>query len=142
MCVIDVVEGLQSVSVGIAGCLANYVFPHTEFTLDALPLMHSLLNARPEGFDSPEEAIEWQCVGPNHFIYGLLAAHLRGFDASVNTHTIRNPTSARVSVPAIIVPAPEGSPPSTPAYLWRTPLRSTAAYWNSKSSAPSYACLS
>lgn len=32
----------------------------TEFTLDALPIMHSLLNARPEGFDSPEEAIEWQ----------------------------------------------------------------------------------
>lgn len=60
VCVIDVVEGLQSLSVGIAGCLANYVFPHTEFTLDALPLMHSLLNARPEGFDSPEEAIEWQ----------------------------------------------------------------------------------
>ena len=59
VCVIDVVEGLQSVS-AIAGCLANYVFPHTEFTLDALPLMHSLLNARPEGFDSPEEAIEWQ----------------------------------------------------------------------------------
>ncbi len=48
------------VSVGIAGRLANYVFPPTEFTLDALPLMHSLLNARPEGFDSPEEAIEWQ----------------------------------------------------------------------------------
>ncbi|PIL32361.1 hypothetical protein GSI_05607 [Ganoderma sinense ZZ0214-1] len=88
VCVIDVVE---------------------EFTLDALPLMHSLLNARPEGFDSPEEAIEWH----------------------VNTHTIHNPISARVSVPAIIVPAPEGSPPNAPAYLWRTPLRSTAPYWNS-----------
>ncbi|KAL7279443.1 hypothetical protein ACG7TL_007285 [Trametes sanguinea] len=80
-----------------------------EFTLEALPLMHSLLNARPEGFDSPEEAIEWH----------------------VKTNTIRNPASARVSVPGIIVPAPEGSPPSTPAYLWRTPLRSTAPYWTS-----------
>ncbi|KAI0373614.1 protein phosphatase methylesterase [Pilatotrama ljubarskyi] len=80
-----------------------------EFTLEALPLMHSLLNARPEGFDSQEEAIEWH----------------------VKTNTIRNPASARVSVPAIIVPAPEGSPPSTPAYLWRTPLRSTAPYWTS-----------
>ncbi|KAH9902379.1 protein phosphatase methylesterase [Cubamyces lactineus] len=80
-----------------------------EFTLEALPLMHSLLNARPEGFDSPEEAIEWH----------------------VKTNTIRNPASARVSVPGIIVPAPAGSPPSTPAYLWRTSLRSTAPYWTS-----------
>ncbi|TFK82185.1 protein phosphatase methylesterase [Polyporus arcularius HHB13444] len=80
-----------------------------EFTLEALPLMHSLLNARPEGFDSPEEAIEWH----------------------VKTNTIRNPASARVSVPGIIVPAPPGSPPSSPAYLWRTPLRSTAPYWTS-----------
>lgn len=31
-----------------------------EFTLQALPLMHSLLDARPEGFGSPEDAIEWQ----------------------------------------------------------------------------------
>ncbi|KAI0689084.1 protein phosphatase methylesterase [Cerioporus squamosus] len=80
-----------------------------EFTLEALPLMHSLLNARPEGFDSPEEAIEWH----------------------VKTNTIRNPASARVSVPGIIVPAPPGSPASSPAYLWRTPLRSTASYWTS-----------
>ena len=31
-----------------------------EFTLEALPMMHSLLDARPEGFNSQEEAIEWQ----------------------------------------------------------------------------------
>ena len=30
--------------------------------IEALPHMHSLLNARPEGFDSLEEAIEWQYV--------------------------------------------------------------------------------
>ncbi|KAH9847834.1 protein phosphatase methylesterase [Lenzites betulinus] len=80
-----------------------------EFTLEALPLMHSLLNARPEGFDSPEQAIEWH----------------------VKTNTIRNPASARVSIPSIIVPAPEGSPPSLPPYLWRTSLRATAPYWTS-----------
>ena len=50
---------------------------------------------------------------------------------SVQTNTIRNPMSARVSVPGIIVPAPPGSPASSPAYLWRTPLRSTAPYWTS-----------
>ncbi|KAI0833806.1 protein phosphatase methylesterase [Trametes gibbosa] len=80
-----------------------------EFTLEALPLMHSLLNARPEGFDSPEQAIEWH----------------------VKTNTIHNSASARVSIPGIIVPAPEGSPSSSPPYLWRTPLRSTAPYWTS-----------
>lgn len=32
------------------------------FTLDALPHMHSLLDTRPDGFDSLEEAIEWQYV--------------------------------------------------------------------------------
>ena len=32
----------------------------TEFTLEALPMMHSLLDARPDGFNSQEEAIEWQ----------------------------------------------------------------------------------
>jgi protein phosphatase methylesterase 1 len=30
--------------------------------LDALPHMNSILNARPDGFDSVEEAIEWQYV--------------------------------------------------------------------------------
>ena len=28
--------------------------------VEALPHMNSLLNARPDGFDSMEEAIEWQ----------------------------------------------------------------------------------
>ena len=28
--------------------------------VEALPHMNSLLNARPDGFDSVEEAIEWQ----------------------------------------------------------------------------------
>jgi protein phosphatase methylesterase 1 len=28
--------------------------------VDALPLMNSILNARPDGFDSIEEAIQWQ----------------------------------------------------------------------------------
>ncbi|KAJ7680043.1 Alpha/Beta hydrolase protein [Mycena rosella] len=74
--------------------------------IEALPHMHSLLNARPDGFDSPEDAIEW------HF----------------KTKTIRNSHSARVSVPSIIVPAPAGS---AHAYTWRTPLRSTAPYWTS-----------
>jgi len=75
--------------------------------IEALPYMHSLLNARPDGFDSPEEAIEWH----------------------IKTNAIRNPTSARVSVPSIILPTTSTSP-SAPAYEWRTTLRSTAPYWS------------
>ena len=30
--------------------------------VDALPHMHQLLNSRPDGFDSIEEAVEWQYV--------------------------------------------------------------------------------
>jgi protein phosphatase methylesterase 1 len=30
--------------------------------MEALPFMHSLLNARPDGFNNVEEAIEWQYV--------------------------------------------------------------------------------
>jgi protein phosphatase methylesterase 1 len=32
------------------------------FAVEALPHMNSLLNARPDGFDSMERAIEWQYV--------------------------------------------------------------------------------
>jgi protein phosphatase methylesterase 1 len=75
--------------------------------IDALPHMHSLLNARPDGFDSPGEAIEWH----------------------VTTNAIRNINSARVSVPSIIAPSTSNSP-DVPQYQWRTPLRSTAPYWS------------
>ncbi|EIN03975.1 protein phosphatase methylesterase [Punctularia strigosozonata HHB-11173 SS5] len=76
--------------------------------LDALPHMNSILNARPVGFDSVPKAVEWH----------------------VNTNTIRNETSARVSVPSIVHPT-QLKVPSMPAYEWRTPLRSTAPYWES-----------
>ncbi|TEB31490.1 protein phosphatase methylesterase [Coprinellus micaceus] len=71
--------------------------------IDALPHMNSLLNARPDGFDSVEEAVEWH----------------------VSTNTIHNANSARVSIPAIFKHVEDGYPP----YQWRTPLRSTAPYW-------------
>ncbi|KAF9048870.1 Alpha/Beta hydrolase protein [Panaeolus papilionaceus] len=80
--------------------------------IDALPHMHSLLNARPDGFDSVEEAIEWH----------------------VTTNAILNPTSARVSIPSIMRSREEQAPEASvtkyiPRYEWRTPLRSTAPYW-------------
>ncbi|KAF9650188.1 protein phosphatase methylesterase [Thelephora ganbajun] len=75
-----------------------------EFTLDALPNMHALLHTRPTGFGSIEEGIEW------HF----------------RTHAIRNVTSARISIPTILVPSVSGNPPP---WKWRTPLEDTAPYW-------------
>ncbi|KIJ50938.1 hypothetical protein M422DRAFT_27064 [Sphaerobolus stellatus SS14] len=71
------------------------------FTLEALPHMHNLLDSRPEGFGSQEEAIRWH----------------------VSTNAIRNIQSARVSVPSILAPSGKG-------YKWRTPLRSTASWWS------------
>ncbi|KIK02984.1 hypothetical protein K443DRAFT_677143 [Laccaria amethystina LaAM-08-1] len=73
--------------------------------IEALPHMHSLLNARPEGFDSIEEAIEWH----------------------VSTKAIRSANSARISIPSIILHDDTAVKP----YQWRTPLRSTAPYWSS-----------
>jgi len=75
-----------------------------EFTLEALPHMHALLHTRPTGFKTVGEGILW---------------HL-------NMHAIRNPTSARISVPSILTPSVSGNPP---AYRWRTPLQDTAPYW-------------
>jgi hypothetical protein len=47
---------------------------------------------------------------------------------SVKTNAIRNLTSARISIPAILVPSTSGNPPP---WRWRTPLESTAPYWTS-----------
>ncbi|KIM29753.1 hypothetical protein M408DRAFT_304699 [Serendipita vermifera MAFF 305830] len=75
--------------------------------LDALPIMMSLLDSRPDGFGSVEEAVQWH----------------------INTHTIRNTQSARVSIPSIFTQA---SGPNIPyEWVWRTPLRSTSPYWES-----------
>ncbi|KAG6884573.1 hypothetical protein C0993_009904 [Termitomyces sp. T159_Od127] len=71
--------------------------------IDALPFMNNLLNARPDGFNTIEEAIQWH----------------------VTTKAIRNAYSARISIPSIMISDPTALPP----YQWRTPLRSTAPFW-------------
>ncbi|KAJ7719621.1 Alpha/Beta hydrolase protein [Mycena maculata] len=82
--------------------------------LAALPHMHALLNARPDGFASVEEAVEW----------------------TVKTKAIRNPHSARVSVPCTLVRPPgegekegSGEKEKPVEWVWRTPLRGTAPFW-------------
>ena len=48
---------------------------------------------------------------------------------SINTHQIRNITSARVSVPSLVIPTPEPRARGTRAFVWRTSLRTTGPYW-------------
>ena len=48
---------------------------------------------------------------------------------SINAHQIRNITSARVSVPSLVIPTPEPRARGMRAFVWRTPLRTTGPYW-------------
>lgn len=49
---------------------------------------------------------------------------------SIKTHAIRNVSSARVSVPSIVVQNPSPQPGEFP-WKWRTSLHATAPYWTS-----------
>lgn len=53
--VLDVVEGMK-----IFCAIHHLLIPPQGTAIDALPHMHALLDTRPEGFHSEEEAIEWQ----------------------------------------------------------------------------------
>ena len=87
--------------------------------MDALQSMESYLSTRPRSFPSIVSGIEW---------------HIR-------SRTIRNTTSARVSVPPLLfrpTPAVEStitssisSPATPPPYTWRTDLSQTKPFWES-----------
>lgn len=55
--VLDVVEGNHTYNLNNSLTLIHLSLGSA---VEALPHMNSLLNARPDGFDSIEEAIEWQ----------------------------------------------------------------------------------
>ncbi|KAG8890425.1 dual specificity protein kinase yak1 [Tulasnella sp. 332] len=74
--------------------------------LEAMPMMRGLLGSRPTGFDSVEEAVQWHVLNK----------------------TIRNQTSARVSVPSLFKPSTSAA--SEFGLIWRTPLRLTEPYWS------------
>lgn len=62
--VLDVVEGTKALHLHYLKHIPyTYFFPSGS-AVDALPFMNNLLNARPDGFDSMEEAIEWQYARP------------------------------------------------------------------------------
>lgn len=69
--------------------------------MEALKYMQTYLANRPKTFPSLPAAIEW---------------HIR-------SRTLRNPQSARASVPSLLLQQPDGK------WAWRTELGSTEAYW-------------
>ena len=77
--------------------------------IDALQSMHTYLSTRPTGFASLSQGIEW---------------HTR-------SRTLRNPTSARISVPALLVEDGSGraSPTAARPWKWRTDLAATQPFW-------------
>jgi protein phosphatase methylesterase 1 len=72
--------------------------------IDALQSMHTYLSTRPTGFSSLSQGIEW---------------HTR-------SRTLRNPTSARISVPALLS---EDANSSSRPWKWRTDLAATQPFW-------------
>jgi protein phosphatase methylesterase 1 len=72
--------------------------------IDALKSMDQYLMTRPNSFPSITSGIEW---------------HL-------TSRTIRNTTSARVSVPSLLIEQPETQPTK---YTWRTDLSATRPFW-------------
>lgn len=101
--------GAVVTSVAHSGALGNSVLGHAVLdvvegsAMDALQSMHTYLSHRPLGFGSIEAGIEW---------------HLR-------SRTLRNATSARISVPALLHPGEAGGK----SFTWRTDLAATQAFW-------------
>ncbi|KAL7312579.1 Protein phosphatase methylesterase 1 [Mucor circinelloides] len=69
--------------------------------MDALSSMTKILSSRPKRFDSAEQAIMW----------------------SIQSDTVRNVESARLSVPALIEPTQDGK------FKWITDLIKTQPFW-------------
>ncbi|KOC12980.1 carboxylesterase-mitochondrial 37S ribosomal protein YmS2 [Aspergillus flavus] len=98
--VLDVVEGMPFLQKkSAAGSLVGSA-------MDALQSMEKYLSTRPTRFPSLASGIEW---------------HTR-------SRTIRNRTSARVSVPSLLYEEAAPTDPSKP-WVWRTNLAETKPFW-------------
>ncbi|ORY28140.1 putative structural constituent of ribosome [Naematelia encephala] len=76
--------------------------------VEALPLMKSILGQRPQSFRSVIDGIHWH----------------------ITSNSIRNPLSARVSVPSYLVPEQDQTDPGPSGkQIWRTDLLATEPYW-------------
>ncbi|OJD29269.1 protein phosphatase methylesterase 1, partial [Diplodia corticola] len=87
---------------GPAGVMGYAVLDVVEGSaMDALKHMHTYLSTRPSIFPSPDAAIDW---------------HIR-------SRTLRNPDSARASVPSLLRRLESGK------WVWKTDLAQTEPYW-------------
>jgi protein phosphatase methylesterase 1 len=75
--------------------------------IDALQSMQTYLSTRPVGFPTLESGIDW---------------HIR-------SRTIRNPISARISVPALLRYNEDPSRSRSRPWTWRTDLAATQPFW-------------
>ncbi|CAD6582329.1 MAG: Protein with carboxyl methyl esterase activity, partial [Tremellales sp. Tagirdzhanova-0007] len=76
---------------------------------EALPLMKTILRKRPSSFQSIPDAIHWH----------------------INSGSIRNPDSARISVPSYLTPAPDVRDRGPQGkQVWRADLLATEPYWS------------
>ena len=114
---------LQAEGYQIPGVIVLDVVEGT--AVEALPLMKTILSKRPTSFMSVVDGIHWQWVRVCHRY-----AYADG--CSLSSGSIRNTTSARVSVPSYLVPDPRGAEGST-KQVWRTDLLATEPYWAGKS---------
>ncbi|KAL1413723.1 Protein phosphatase methylesterase 1 [Vanrija albida] len=101
--VLSAAPALQNLGYTVCGVAVLDVVEGT--AIEALPLMKGIIQKRPASFPSVSAAIAW---------------HL-------NSGSIRNATSARVSVPSYVVPAASGGPDDK--QVWRTNLLSTEPFW-------------
>ena len=93
--------------------------------IDALQSMETYLSTRPTGFPSLASGIEWQLVLTLSLTeYDLFAKYY--IYLSTRSRTIRNTTSARASVPGLLVEEP--SDLSKP-WKWRPDLARTKPFW-------------
>jgi protein phosphatase methylesterase 1 len=90
--------------------------------MDALQSMDTYLSTRPTRFPSLSSAIEWQ------YVYLLQMSMKQSNGDSFRSRTIRNTTSARVSVPSLLTEEDTPSDTSRP-WIWRTNLADTKPFW-------------
>ncbi|GFZ48458.1 Protein phosphatase methylesterase 1 [Saitozyma sp. JCM 24511] len=97
---------LQKKGYSVPGIIVLDVVEGT--AVESLPLMKGILSSRPTSFRSVVDAIHW---------------HL-------HSSSIRNATSARVSVPSYLTPSPDETDPGPQGkQIWRTDLLATEPYW-------------
>jgi hypothetical protein len=122
--------------------LKKYLIPIGS-ALDALQGMIDLINARPKGFGTLDDAIEWQLSWTALFFPSLGLTDPTCWpadDSSLRSKTLNNAQSARISVPSLFVDtdpnddddlpdAPVHPKSSSSRYRWITELAQTQPFW-------------